>query len=153
MDPELDFGALVAGFDTLLLGRKTFAPLAGGGAGGGPFADMKIVVASRTLDPEAHPSVTIVSEDLGGAVRALKGQPGKDVWLFGGGDLFRSLLGLGLVDTVEVAVVPVLLGQGVPLLRSPAERAALRLASHRVYARTGTVALTYQVLGCFGRAA
>jgi dihydrofolate reductase len=152
MDPELDFAALVAGFDTLLMGRKTFAPLAGGGGHGGPFAGMTIVVASRTLNPKAHPAVTVVSEDLGGAVRRLKRQPGKDVWLFGGGDLFRSLVGLGLVDTVELAVIPVLLGQGVPLLRAPAERAALKLAAHRVYAATGTVSLTYEVAGARGSA-
>ena len=49
-------------------------------------------------------------------VRALKEKPGRDIWLFGGGSLFRSLLDAGLVDTVEVGVMPVLLGSGIPLL-------------------------------------
>jgi dihydrofolate reductase len=49
-------------------------------------------------------------------VAALRAEPGKDIWLFGGGMLFRSLLDAGLVDLVEVAVIPVLLGGGVPLV-------------------------------------
>ena len=75
----------------------------------------------------------------------LKAQPGKDIWLFGGGSLFRSLLELGLVDTVGVAIIPVLLGGGVPLLPDTPERAGLRLVEHRVYEKTGTVTLEYAV--------
>jgi dihydrofolate reductase len=80
-------------------------------------------------------------------VAALRRKEGKDIWLFGGGDLFRSLLALGLVDTVEVAVIPVLLGGGIPLLPSPAKQAGLTLTGHRVYERTGTVLLEYTVRG------
>jgi dihydrofolate reductase len=64
---------------------------------------------------------------------------------FGGGALFRSLLELGLVDTVEVAVLPVLLGEGIPRLPSPSPRATLTLTRHRVYNKTGTVLLEYAV--------
>ena len=46
----------------------------------------------------------------------MKAQPGKDIWLFGGGVLFRFLLDAGLVDAMDVEVIPVLLGSGVPLL-------------------------------------
>ena len=60
--------------------------------------------------------------------------------------LFRSLLELGLVDTVEVAVLPVLLGGGLPLLPDTSKRAELRLLEHRVYGRTGTVSLEYAVV-------
>jgi dihydrofolate reductase len=75
----------------------------------------------------------------------LKPNPGKDIWLFGGGSLFRSLLDMGLVNAVEVAIVPVLLGGGVPFLPGSANRVGLKLARHRVYGRTGTVALEYSV--------
>lgn len=143
IDPELDFAALFAQFDTLLMGRKTFATA--GGGGGGMFGDMRTVVASRTLKPADHPGVTVVGGDLADAVRALQAEPGKDIWLFGGGELFRSLLALGLVDSVEVAVIPILLGGGIPLLPPPAQRAKLALTGHRVYGRTGTVLLEYAV--------
>lgn len=65
--------------------------------------------------------------------------------LSGGGSLFSSLLQLGLVDAVEVAIIPVLLGAGVPLLPYPATTATLRLRKHRIYEKTGTVALEYSL--------
>jgi dihydrofolate reductase len=150
MDPEIDFAAMAREFDTLLMGRRTYeamAAMGGGGGGGGPFGAMKIVVASRTLDPSEHPGVSVISEPIEGAVRALKDEPGKDIWLFGGGELCGSLLDLGLVDTIEVAVIPVVLGAGIPLVASPAGRATLALTEHRVYPTTGTVSLTYDVTG------
>jgi dihydrofolate reductase len=152
MDPEIDFGGIFAEFDTLLMGRRTFeAAAAMGGGGGGPFSGLKTVVVSRTLKQRDHPKVTVVSRDLKKAIGGLRSQEGKDIWLFGGGELFRSLLDLGLVDTVEVAVIPVVLGGGIPLLPAPARRTRLTLAKHRVYAKTGTLALEYAVKRGRGR--
>jgi dihydrofolate reductase len=74
----------------------------------------------------------------------MKAQSGKDIWLFGGGSLFRSFFDARLVDGVEVAVVPVLLGAGIPLLPPPYSPAKLRLIRHHLY-RSGRVALTYEV--------
>jgi dihydrofolate reductase len=79
-------------------------------------------------------------------VAELRATPGKDIAIFGGGDLFRSLLAAGLVDRVEVALIPVLLGGGVPLLPPPAGRAVLTLRKQRVYEKTGTVALEYDIV-------
>jgi dihydrofolate reductase len=143
-DPEVDFAAMFARFDTLVMGRKTSeAAQAQGGSGmmGGP----RCVVVSRTLRPEDHPGVTVVGEGLGEAIDRLRAAPGKDIRLFGGGGLFRSLLDLGRVDRVEVAVVPVLLGEGIPLLAPGSGRARLRLLGSRTLAATGTVALEYAV--------
>ena len=64
----------------------------------------------------------------------MRAQPGKDLWLFGSGLLFRSVLEAGLVDTVEVAAIPVLLGGGIPLLPARAERTKLNLTGRKVYA-------------------
>lgn len=145
MDPDIDFGALFAQFDTLLMGRRTFdGMVAQGNAGGGAFG-MKTVVVSRTLKGVDHPGATIVSGDLAGKVAALKAEPGKDIWLFGGGELFRSCLALGLVDTVEIAVVPVLLGGGRPLLPAPASRAPLTLTRQQHYPKSGIMLLEYGV--------
>jgi len=49
------------------------------------------------------------------------------------------------VDAVEVAIVPVLLGGGVPLLPEPASLARLNLVKHRIYDKTGTISLEYAV--------
>jgi dihydrofolate reductase len=139
IDPEIDFEELAAGFDTLLVGRRTFET----GSGGGMMPGMRTIVVSRTLTQADHPKVEVVADV--GELAELRDEAGKDVWLFGGGSLFRSLLDAGLVDAVEVAVIPQLLGGGVPLLPAGGGRAELRLESSRVYETTGTVMLTYAV--------
>jgi dihydrofolate reductase len=144
MDPEIDFSALFAEFDTLLMGRKSWEAARRQGNGGG-MPGLKSFVFSTTLRPQDCPGATL-SSDPGGTVRQLKEQPGKSIWLFGGGSLFRSLLELGLVDQVQLGLVPVLLGDGQPLVEHPARLAKLKLTKHRVYAKTGTVLLDYEVL-------
>jgi dihydrofolate reductase len=143
MDPDIDFGALFEQFDTFLLGRRTFEAMAREGQGETP--GMKTLVFSRTLRQQDYPGVTIVAEGAEETVAALRTEPGKDIWLFGGGSLFRSLLDAGLVDTVEVAIMPALLGEGIPLLPSPAKQTKLKLTGHKVY-KTGIVCLEYSVL-------
>jgi dihydrofolate reductase len=144
MDPDIDFGALFEQFDTFLLGRRTFEGMAR--TGGGAQTGVRTIVFSRTLRQEDHPNVTIVSENLERALSNLRSKPGKDIWLFGGGSLFRSLLEARQVDTVEVSVIPVLLGEGIPLLppKPSSERFQLKLASSRTY-KTGIVSLEYAV--------
>lgn len=144
MDPEKDFMALMARFDTLLMGRRTFEAAQAMG-GGPPMPGVRTIVVSRTLRQEDHPDLTVIGEGVGEAVSRLRAEEGKDIWLFGGGSLFGSLLDLGLVDRVEVGVIPVLLGDGIPLLPARAERTTLRLMSSRVYESTGTIALEYAV--------
>lgn len=145
MDQEVDFTASMARFDTILMGRRTFeAVLAMGG--GQPMPGVRSFVVSRTLRQEDYADVTIIAGDVGSAVSRLREELGKDIWLFGGGSLFRSLLDLGLVDMIEVGVVPVLLGRGIPLLPARQERTTLRLVSCKAYEATGTVGLEYAVL-------
>ncbi len=140
MDPEIDFKAIFSQFDTLLMGRRTFE------GAGAAFPGMKVVVFSRTLQQKDYPAVTIVSDHLKETVDALRAQPGKDIWLFGGGELFQSLLALGCVDTVEPAVIPILLGGGRPFLPAPSVRQNLALTGQRVYKKSGIVLLTYDVV-------
>jgi dihydrofolate reductase len=123
MDSEMDFGDLWAQFDTLLMGRRTFEA-AVARLGASTMQTMKVVVASRTLRPEEHPEITIVPELTNSEMEKLRLQGHKDIWLMGGGELFRVLLEMKQVNSVEVSIVPVLLGAGVPLTRSrPARRA------------------------------
>lgn len=138
-DPDVDFEALFDEFDTFLMGRRTYE------AAGAAFPGLKIVF-SRTLRQADHPGVTIVSDNIKQAVDALRGQPGKDIWLFGGGELFRSLLGAGLVDGVDAGIMPVVLGGGIPLLPAPAGRTRLALRNRRIYEKSGIVGLEYDVV-------
>lgn len=141
MDPDIDFAAIFGRFDAFIMGRKTFAA-----TGSGMMGNAKVVVVSGTLDPADHPGVTIVAGNLPAVVAELRALPGKDIWLFGGGELFRSMLALGLVDGLDVAIIPILLGEGIRFLPSPAGRTLLRLVSHRLYPKTGIVSLDYAVV-------
>ena len=140
MDPDIDFGALMSAFDAIIMGRKTYH--ASGQYSGAGMPGTQVYVVSRTLRQEDCPGV-VVTDNPSETVTTLKAAKGKDIWLFGGGSLFRSLLALGLVDSVEVAVIPVLLGGGLPLLPPPSDRTKLTLVKHRVYEKTGTIALEY----------
>ncbi len=144
LDPEVDFAALWAQFDTGLMGRRTYEA-ARQRLGEAAFKGITTIVFSRTLQPQNHPHATIISELTPAWVHALRQKPGKDIWLFGGSSLFRSFLDAGLVATVEVSVMPVLLGDGIPLLPPPYTPARLRLLSHKVY-RSGRLSLVYEVL-------
>ena len=149
-DPAIDFGALFAEFDTAVMGRKTYdTAIAQGGNGMVPGLD--VVVFSRTLPPASQPGLRLVNDDPVPVVKELKAGPGRDIWLYGGGELFRSLLEAGLVDTVEVAVIPVLLGSGVPIL-PPGASTKLVLADQKTLPKSGIIALAYSVPGGVGPA-
>jgi dihydrofolate reductase len=150
MDPSIDFAAMYKDFDTAVMGRKTYEVLIAQG-GNGALPGLDVVVFSRTLRAAMHPGVRILNDDPREVVAALKAQSGRDIWLYGGGALFRSLLDAGLVDTVEVAVVPVLLGAGVPLL-PPGTPTKLVLADQKRLQTSGIVALSYSVPGGVGPA-
>jgi dihydrofolate reductase len=141
-DPTMDMGALFSRFDTLLMGRRTF-DLARSQESLLESMRMRVVVVSSTLDPAQYKDVTIVSSGVAQAVSALKAEPGKDIWLFGGGVLFRGMLDAGLVDEVQVAVIPVLLGSGVPLIPE-GRRCSLHLDESKIYP-SGIVLLSYSV--------
>ena len=142
-DSAIDFAAMFARYDTLLMGRRTYeiakaqrhSPLSRG---------QEWIVVSRTLKPEEHPDITILSSDVAEAVVALKAQPGKDIWLFGRGVLFRSLLDAGLVDTIEIGLQPVMLGGGIPLLPE-GQRRSLQLTESKAMP-SGILMLKYSVV-------
>jgi dihydrofolate reductase len=150
MDPSIDFGALIKEFDAAVMGRKTYEVVTAQG-GHGAMPGLEVVVFSRTLPSSKRHGVSVLNDDPREVVAALKAKPGRDIWLFGGGTLFRSLLDAGLVDTVELAVVPVLLGSGVPLL-PPGVTTQLVLADQKTLPTSGIVMLSYSVPGGAGPA-
>jgi dihydrofolate reductase len=142
-DPEVNFVEIWAQFDMLLMGRRTYEP-AIATMGKKAFQGKKAFVVSHSLQQADHPQVTIVTELTRERMTALRGQSEKDIWLFGGGGLFRSLLRIGEVDTVEVYISPVLLGGGIPFLPPPVHQTRLKLFSHKLY-RSGCMSLAYDV--------
>src|SRR3954471_6137660 len=144
-DPSIDFAALYKEFDIVVVGRKTYEVMAAQGRHGA-MPGLEVIVFSRSLPATTHPGVRIVNDDPAEVVAKLKKTPGRDIWLFGGGTLFRSLLDAGQVDTIEVAVMPVLIGAGVPLVQ-PGSTTKLALVDQKTLPATGIVVLSYSVKG------
>jgi dihydrofolate reductase len=142
MDPEIDFAGIMSQFDTFLIGRKTFDVM--NRSAGKSSKGITNIVFSRTLKPSDFPKVRIESDAVR-VVKELKTQPGKDIAIFGGGELFRSLLVAGLVDRIEMSVIPVLLGTGIPVFPPPG-RVTLKLRSQRLYTKTGTLGVEYDIV-------
>lgn len=146
-EPTIDFDALYAQFDVLLMGRRTYDIVR---TMQGAFRDKQVIVASRSLATESLPDVEIVGDNLLDRIKQLRAEQGRDIWLYGGGELFAHLLEHDEVDTVELAVVPILLGEGIPFLPSPAVRRSLTLARTQTYP-SGIVLLEYTINKDAGR--
>lgn len=140
--------------DAVLMGRKTFEFATGqtanrkskkkskkrsaGGWG------MKSYVFSRTLRTGPDDDFILVSESAGEFVRELKKQPGKDIWLMGGGELAGSLLSESVVDAISLNIHPVLLGRGIPLFSNLSTQVNLELLASKSH-KNGCVQVDYRV--------
>ena len=144
VDPEIDFVEIYAGFGGIVMGRKSYEVFAE--TGGAPGPALPTYVYSTTLAEGERGGITFV-RDAVAHVRMLKAAgEGKPLWLWGGGNLFRQLADAGVVDGVQVAIIPVVLGEGLPLMAAPGPRLRLQVREHRVYKTTGTLFLHYDVV-------
>jgi dihydrofolate reductase len=140
-EQTIDWKAFMARFDTILVGRLTWEVVARDEGG----VTMPAYVFSRTLEKIDHPRATLVSGDPRPVVDRLRAEPGRDLWLMGGGVLFREFLERDLVDVVEVAVVPILLGHGIPTLPHMPRSTGLTVTNTTTYP-SGIILLTYDVV-------
>lgn len=140
----LDYGyqAFLDSIDTTLMGYRTYQVIRGFG-GSFPYPTKTNYVFSRVSHlPDDNP-VLFVNESPADFVRKLVQQPGGAIWLIGGGQLVSLLLQASLVDQLIVSVMPVLIGQGLPLAGLLAHDVSLRLTDSQIFT-TGVVQLTYQ---------
>lgn len=114
--------------DTLVFGRRTYEV---GKRMGGKFdGKERTVVFSRQPRPDdAPPQVEFTSEAVDAWVRRVRGQPGKNIWLMGGGELIADFLDAHAIDEFVVSVVPVFIGDGIPLIARRHMQVGLELQS------------------------
>jgi dihydrofolate reductase len=129
--------------DVVFLGRKTHDTMVR--AGMPSYAGMKNYVFSRTRSGVGAGGVEFVSGNAKEFVEGLRTRPGKDLWLAGGGELVRSFLAEGLVDEIQLAIQPILLGDGLPLFPAEFSQVRLRLTRCHKYS-SGVVALNYSIV-------
>lgn len=131
-----------AGVDMALIGRKTHDFMVKHGQLTMP--GIANYVFSRNLSPPEYKGVQWVSTEAEALVRRLKERTGKDIWLVGGSELARSLFEAGLVDEISLTVIPVLLGDGIPLFPKLKIEIPLELKEEKKYS-DGAVSLRYAV--------
>ncbi len=137
-------GAFVKSIDTKLIGRKTYEVSRRLGA---TFdGRSRTIVFSRQAPPADAPAgVAFVREAIGPFVRRLREEPGKDIWLMGGGELIASFLDEHAIDEFVISVVPVFIGDGIPLIARRHRHVPLELRSVERFS-DGLVQLRYGVL-------
>jgi dihydrofolate reductase len=153
-DEDYGYDEFIEQVDVLAMGRRTFETVLG--LGEWPYAGKRAFVFSRSENPPLDPRVTYTSQtpgewlaeryaELAGNRSGAGGaESAKDVWLIGGGELIRGFLDEFLVDELIVAVHPVVLGGGIPLIPAGTHRHRLRLVSHKAF-DSGLVQLHYVV--------
>jgi dihydrofolate reductase len=127
--------------DTILMGRRTHDFALSHGMSSYP--GMENFVFTRSKPQGKRDGVEYVSGDPAELIAALRKKSGKDIWLCGGGDLAHQLLNEKLVDEIGVAIIPILLGDGIPLFVKGFPQTELRLINCKAY-KTGLVSLLYQ---------
>ena len=141
--PDHSFYDFFKRLDTIFVGRKTYemsSEMEGGPPG---FPKFKEYIFSTTLN-KVKEGATLIKGNIITEVEKIKEESGKDIWLFGGAELTTSLMNLGLVDELSLAVYPVLLGGGKPLFNNIKDRIKLTLADTKTYS-TGVISLTYKL--------
>lgn len=130
--------------DAKILGRKTFDRSVELGA---PFRrdDRHYVFSRRPAPPAVPPGVEFVTEPIGAFVARVRREPGKDIWMMGGGEIIASFLDAGAIDEIVITMVPVFIGEGIPLIGPGRGDTPLDLLSARRFA-DGVVQLRYRSL-------
>lgn len=130
--------------DALFMGRKTYElTQAMDEAAGSGFPKLQEYIFSSSLDKVKEGAV-LINGDIQSQVEKIKNEKGKDIWLFGGAGLTTSLMNMGLVDELSLAVHPILLGSGKPLFNNIRQRIELTLLDSKSYS-TGLVTLNYSL--------
>jgi len=143
MPKDYSMAPFFATIDTAIMGRKSLE--AGLKMGGGKFdsGGLATYVFSHSQAPGERDGLTFVNRSPAAFVNKLRKRPGKNIWLMGGGELARDFLKADLVDELYIGMVPVLLGEGIPLFPSGFPQRNFSLIENKTYSK-GMIALRYQ---------
>jgi dihydrofolate reductase len=136
-------GVPSATVDTAIMGRKTLDAGLKMSGGSLPASSMAYYVFSRSKPSGKCDGWTFVNASPAAFVKKIRKRPGKDIWLMGGGELARDFLKADLVDELYIGVVPVLLGEGIPLFPSGFPQRNFSLIENKTFSR-GLIGLKYK---------
>jgi dihydrofolate reductase len=139
-------GAFFKTIDTILWGRKTYSKGIELGMKPSGFGEgIKNYVFSRQSQKSRSPAFKFVNEPVKPFARRLRAEPGKDIWMMGGGEIIASFLDVDEIDEFSIHVIPILIGEGIPLIQPRHRMIPLKLLSTKKFP-DGVVHLNYRVL-------
>jgi dihydrofolate reductase len=138
---DYGFAEFSSSIDALVMGSRTYEFALKHGPWQAP--DKPSWVFTHRALPVTHPSITLTAEDPAQVIEAIGARGLERVWLMGGGELAASFRARGLISHYIIAVVPVVLGAGVPLFASTSEQTSLRLIEVKPLPN-GLVQLSYE---------
>jgi len=146
---DYDMGEFYRSIDTILMGRKTYdfaVDYQKSGKAKSVFdPKVKNYLFSRTIAAaDVVSPVELVSEPVKAFAQELRAQPGKNIWMMGGGGLIASFLDAGEMDEFILSVIPVFIGEGIPLIAPRHRKVSLKLLSSKAFS-DGVVQLHYRV--------
>ena len=147
--PKGDYGmgAFFKTIDTILWGRKTYDKGIEMGMKNGDFGPkVKNYLFSRRPRKSLLPGFEWTRETVKTFAQRLRAQPGKDIWMMGGGEIIASFLDKDEIDEFRIHVIPILIGEGIPLIQPRHRSIQLKLLSSKVFP-DGVVELNYRVKG------
>jgi dihydrofolate reductase len=144
--PKGNYGmaAFFKTIDTILWGRKTYDKGIEMGMKSSFGPKVKNYVFSRRPPKSALPGFEFVNEPVKPFAQRLRSQPGKDIWMMGGGEIIAAFLDEGEIDEFSIHVIPILIGEGIPLIQPRHRSIPLKLLSTKKYP-DGVVHLGYRV--------
>jgi dihydrofolate reductase len=141
------YGTFFKSIDTILWGRKTYAKGIEMGMKASMFGPgVKNYVFSRSPQKSSVTGVDFefVSAPIKPFAQRLRKQPGKNIWMMGGGEIIASFLDEGEIDEFSIHVIPILIGEGIPLIQPCHRSIRLNLLSTKKFP-DGVVHLHYRV--------
>lgn len=145
-----DYGmaAFYKSVDTILYGRKTYdtaVKFVEEGLEIPSDDSVRSYVFSRRRPPKkVLPGFEFVKEPIKKFIGRLRAEKGKDIWMMGGGGIIASFLDEGEIDEFIISVIPVFIGEGIPLIAPSQRTVPLKLLSTKKYS-DGVVSLHYAV--------
>ena len=127
--------------DTVVMGRTTYEQVVGELSPDVWAYAGKTCYVATSKQMQNTKDVTFIGGDIAGFISGLKNDPGKDIWLVGGGNLIESFVRSNLIDKYIITVIPTILGGGIPLFQGTHPSVSLSLIGTRTFG--DVVELTY----------
>lgn len=139
---DYGYNALLDSVDTILMGGRTYHEIIGFGVPWPYKNKQTYVIAHNDTNVTPNEQVEFITEDIYHHISALKELGGKDIWLVGGGELTTILLNLDLIDEMQIAIIPTIIGEGLPLFPNKPKTSKWRLIGSESFS-SGVSLITY----------